>query len=101
MARYDLSLNFAAAGLDFKAGVVDLRAWIAPGNDGPPDPGNRLPATQQAPNHVGLFNRTTRRMEIDRALRVFHALQETANARSRIPIDIAFNRDPAVTTRPA
>ncbi|MGZ5872620.1 MAG: hypothetical protein ACXWKP_10975 [Bradyrhizobium sp.] len=96
--RHDLGLNFAAPGLDLKAGVVDLRSGSACGNNGPPDPGDSLPATQQTPNHEGLFNRTTRRMEIDRALRVFHILQETANTRGGIAIDVAFDSDPAVAT---
>ncbi|HZE53902.1 MAG TPA: hypothetical protein VE111_11620 [Bradyrhizobium sp.] len=101
MTRHDFSLNFAASGLDFKAGVVDLRSGTAGGNNGSPDPGNSPPAAQQAANHEGLFHRTTRRMEIDRALRVLHILQETANARGGIPIDIAFDGNPAVTTGPA
>src|ERR1700720_4403215 len=100
LTRHDFSLNFAASGLDFKAGVVDLRSGTARGNNGPPDPRNRLPAAQPAANHEGLFYRTARRMEIDRALRVLHILQETANARGGIPIDIAFHRNPAVTTWP-
>src|SRR5205814_1892908 len=96
LTRHDFSLNFAAPGLDFKAGVVDLRSGAARGDKGSPDPRHSPPAAQQAANHEGLFNRTTRRMEIDRALRVLHILQETANARGGTPIDIAFDGNPAV-----
>ena len=61
-----------------------ISRWADAPIKGPPDPGNRLPAAQQAADHEGLFHRTTRRMEIDRSLRVFDIPQETTNARGGV-----------------
>src|ERR1700732_1979137 len=101
MTSDDFGLNFAAGSLDFEAGVVDLCSCAASLNHRTPDPGNSLPAAQQTPDRISLFNRSTRRMEIDRSLPVLHISKETADARSGVLIDIAFNSNPAVTNRSA
>lgn len=101
MIGHDVSLNFAASRLDFQAGIIDLRSRTTGRHNGTPDPGDSLPATQQAPDDKGLFDRAARRMEIDRALRILHIAQETANASGRPLVDFALNGNPAVATGPA
>jgi hypothetical protein len=101
MPSGDLGLNITASGLDLEAGVVDLRSRTAGSNNGSSDPGDGLSPAQQPPDQEGLLDRTTRRMKIERTLRVLHIPQETADARGSILIDLAFNGNPAITTRTA
>jgi hypothetical protein len=51
-----LSLDLTAAGLDLEAGGVDLGPRCARRRDGPADPGDRLPAAQQAADDIGLLD---------------------------------------------
>jgi len=78
-----------------------LLTLAAGGNDRATDPGDRLPAAQQASDHVGLIDLAARRMQIDRAPPVFHVPKETADPRGGVVIDIALNRNPAIATRSA
>src|SRR4029453_5744419 len=87
--------------LDLEAGCVDLGSSGAGGCEGAPDPGDGLPAAQQAGDDIRWPDRAARRMEIDRPLAVLDVAQEAADARSRALIDLAFDRDPAIATRTA
>jgi len=98
LTRHDFSLNFAASGLDLR----QASSICAPA----PQAATTVRPTGQQPSGCATSGQSRRpvppnhpRMEIDRALRVLHILQETANARGGIPIDIAFDGNPAVHNR--
>src|SRR5439155_18458535 len=87
----EFGLNLPACRLDLEAGRVDLGSSGAGGCDGASDPGDGLPAAQQAGDDIGWPDRTARRMEIDRPPGVLDVAQEAADARGRDLIDLAFD----------
>ena len=97
----EFGLDLPACRLELEAGRVDLGSSGAAGCDGASDPGDGLPAAQQASDDIGRPDRAARRMKIDRPLAVLDVAQEAADARGRALIDLAFDRNPAIATRAA
>src|SRR3954471_10566478 len=98
VAGRELGLDLPACRLDLEAGRVDLGSSGATGCDGASDPGDGLPAAQQAGDDIRRPDRAARRMKIDRPLAVLDVAQEAADAGGRALIDLAFDRDPAIAT---
>src|SRR6185295_6514513 len=101
VAGREFGLNLPACRLDLEAGRVDLGSSGAGGCAGASDPGNGLPAAQQAGDGVGRPDRAARRMEIDRPPGVLDVAQEAVDAHGRALIDLALDRNPAIAARTA